>query len=492
MQQMLDLKEINENLPSADLLRGSGLNSNLSFEPTIALQTGFSRSDFRIVPEQDGSLPESIEAELAESDFPVKPQALDTSDTIGLNSLPPTTAELNFTSDQQQDLFSTQSGPEQGPIEVINSDVNQQPQDALPADQSSQNTDGEIGTIELTADQKIEEQTIIGQLAAIENDIEDDIYNRDGGTNDSEMAGSRLAAMSGRLSGYFANMASGLVSMRMVALAKKDADNTKQIQLDIQDEQEKEKEEKAKKDQEDFEEGMSQGNNNYQSQTISQSTLDNMQWEGDQNDIWEFMGQSGSRQSWYEAAKSSRQKLNKTAKENNWSDDTKAKQEMLLSQYMEALKKNDPVRAQEIYQQMEPALQHDIQEQQKYEMGVNKGMGSASNSTQANGLAQGTEASLDFRDDMVNAAALSMNDDTVSNPPTDNATITVEPINKSISAATEIDGYSVARNTATLTESFNPVATTVDVPARADQELAAASPEAQQPLTGLKKGFSLG
>lgn len=97
----------------------------------------------------------------------------------------------------------------------------------------------------LKLDDTLRNGTVLAEIAAIEQDVEDDLYNRDGDTNDSELAGQRLAAISGRLTGAFAQAASGLSIMIGAAILKKEAADKDEALISLQNQQEQKKEKDA-------------------------------------------------------------------------------------------------------------------------------------------------------------------------------------------------------------------------------------------------------
>lgn len=97
----------------------------------------------------------------------------------------------------------------------------------------------------LTTEQTIRNDATTAEIAGIEQDVQDDLYNRDGDTNDSELAGQRLAAISGRLTGAFAQAASGLSIMISAAILKKEVADKDETLINFQNQQEQKKEKDA-------------------------------------------------------------------------------------------------------------------------------------------------------------------------------------------------------------------------------------------------------
>lgn len=106
----------------------------------------------------------------------------------------------------------------------------------------------------LTIEDRIENERVQALVNEINNDIEDDLYGRDGDTNDSELAPQRLEALSGRLKGAFAQAASQLLTVVGTAMEKKDIAEKAKGQADILDAKEKKKrqeEDQARDDADD-------------------------------------------------------------------------------------------------------------------------------------------------------------------------------------------------------------------------------------------------
>lgn len=93
----------------------------------------------------------------------------------------------------------------------------------------------------LTIEDRIENERVQALVNEINNDIEDDLYGRDGDTNDSELAPQRLEALSGRLKGAFAQAASQLLTVVGTAMEKKAIAEKAKDQADILDAREKKK-----------------------------------------------------------------------------------------------------------------------------------------------------------------------------------------------------------------------------------------------------------
>lgn len=149
----------------------------------------------------------------------------------------------------------------QTPLELVqdNSDSMTTPASStkLEVIENSQNQENLSDMDQQSPEQQRLQDNVASQLSAIMNDIEDDLYNRDGDTNDSEMAGERLKNMSALLSSSFANAASsGLLLLREVAIEKKDRAKREEAQINFQNDRDEKKEKQAEQAQDDFENGV--------------------------------------------------------------------------------------------------------------------------------------------------------------------------------------------------------------------------------------------
>lgn len=249
---------------------------------------------------------------------------------------------------------------------------------------------------------RIEADRVQSIITEIQNDVDDDLYGRDGDTNDSELASQRLQALSGRLTGSFAKAASEILTIVGAAMEKKDIADKAKSQSEDLDTKEKKKQEAEKEQRADMEDALDDIAET--TKAMSQTELDDMAWEGDPNEQWSFGAQSGSRKSWYEAAKATRKKLDQLASENNWTPDERTKQELYLTDYMKALKTGDAEAARKVWEKMKPETQQAVVRQQKQEMEV-----AADVSKDATAIAYSktatTDTSIDGRADMLAKAA---------------------------------------------------------------------------------------
>ncbi len=254
----------------------------------------------------------------------------------------------------------------------------------------------------LTVEDRIENARVQALIKEINTDIEDDLYGRDGDTNDSELAPQRLEALSGRLKGAFAQAASQLLTVVGTAMEKKAIAEKAKDQADILDTKEKKKQEAEKEQRADMEDALDDIAQT--TKAMSQTDLDDMAWEGDPNEQWSFGAKSGSRKSWYEAAKATRKKLDKLAAENNWTPDERAQQELYLSDYMKALKTNDAEAARKVWEKMKPETQQAIAHQQNQEMEVLPEV-SKDGFAEAYSKTASTDKAIDARTDILAQAA---------------------------------------------------------------------------------------
>lgn len=95
-------------------------------------------------------------------------------------------------------------------------------------------------------------------------------------------------------------------------------------------------------------------------ETMSQRDLDAMEWEGDSSTVWNFGSLSGSRKDIYKWAKATRGKLDKLSEENGWTENQRAREERLLSDFMKATKAGDEAAAKQAWEDMKPETQQEI------------------------------------------------------------------------------------------------------------------------------------
>lgn len=249
---------------------------------------------------------------------------------------------------------------------------------------------------------RIEADRVQSIITEIQNDVDDDLYGRDGDTNDSELAAQRLQALSGRLTGSFAKAASEILTIVGAAMEKKDIADKAKSQSEDLDTKEKKKQEAEKEQRADMEDALDDIAET--TKAMSQTELDDMAWEGDPNEQWSFGAQSGSRKSWYEAAKATRKKLDQLASENNWTPDERAKQELYLTDYMKALKTGDAEAARRVWEKMKPETQQAVAHQQKQEMEILPEV-SKDGFTDAYSKTSSTDDAIDARADILEQAA---------------------------------------------------------------------------------------
>lgn len=269
-------------------------------------------------------------------------------------------------------------------------------------DQAKDGTSYNDDPASMSMTDRIEADRIQSIITEIQNDVDDDLYGRDGDTNDSELATQRLQALSGRLTGSFAQAASQILTVVGTAIEKKDIAEKARSQSEALDAKEKKKQEAEIEQRDNADDAL---NDMAQSgKATSQSTLDNMEWEGDPNEQWSFGAQTGSRKSWYDAAKATRKKLDKLATENNWTPDERAKQELYLSDYMKAMKNRDPEAARKVWEKMKPETQAAIARDQQKQMEVLPEV-SKTDFVAASSRTASTDSAIDARTDILEQAA---------------------------------------------------------------------------------------
>lgn len=256
-------------------------------------------------------------------------------------------------------------------------------------------------------------------LSAIVGDIEGDLLDLDGDANESALAGQRLAALAPRLSVGF-NSASGLTQMIEIAQAKRELKQNEDNRIDFEEEREKRKKEDAEKSREDWDDyaESAQRIRADRAATMSQSSLDAMEWEGNSYETWNFGSLSGSRKDAYKWAKATRAKLDKLSEENGWNDAERAHEERLLSDFMKATKTGDREAAQQAWQDMKPQTQQAIKQEQTQDQNrtlasenLNENVALRASSRQSE-----TTVSTDARADMFASAAQSLNASAAQTP----------------------------------------------------------------------------
>lgn len=256
-------------------------------------------------------------------------------------------------------------------------------------------------------------------LSAIVGDIEGDLLDLDGDANESALAGQRLAALAPRLSVGF-NSSSGLNQMIEIAQAKRELKQNEDNRIDFEEEREKRKKEDAEKSREDWDDyaESAQRVRADRAATMSQSSLDAMEWEGNSYETWNFGSLSGSRKDAYKWAKATRAKLDKLSEENGWTDAERAHEERLLSDFMKATKTGDREAAQQAWQDMKPQTQQAIKREQTRDQNrtldsenLNENVVLRTGSRQS-----GTIVSVDAGADMVAAAAQSLSASATQTP----------------------------------------------------------------------------
>lgn len=142
---------------------------------------------------------------------------------------------------------------------------------------------------------------------------------------------------------------------------------------------------------------------------MSQRDLDAMEWTGDVAEIWQFGSNSGSRQSWYEAARATRAKLAKLAEENDWTEDARTKQEKALSDYMKATKEGNEKEAQQAWVLMSPETRREVMAQKDNMIQLEDTLSKETVTaiSNANDLTANQSASANARADMLATASLS-------------------------------------------------------------------------------------
>lgn len=110
-------------------------------------------------------------------------------------------------------------------------------------------------------------------------------------------------------------------------------------------------------------------NQNDYSKTYTNDQLDQMEWVGDENEIWEVLGKKASRRQHYEAMKQTRNDLEKIAIENNWSAQKKADEDKLLQNAMQAFINKDYAKMQEFTSKMDSKTKEQFEKNLKLENG---------------------------------------------------------------------------------------------------------------------------
>jgi hypothetical protein len=102
-------------------------------------------------------------------------------------------------------------------------------------------------------------------------------------------------------------------------------------------------------------------NQNDYSKTYSNDQLDSMEWKGDENSVWNIGGINISRKDAFGAGKKARDNWANSNDAKAMSPEDRAKVDQQFSQYLQAIKNNDPAKAKSIYDQMPPSAQGQIE-----------------------------------------------------------------------------------------------------------------------------------
>ncbi|OYU75730.1 MAG: hypothetical protein CFE32_13190, partial [Alphaproteobacteria bacterium PA3] len=114
-------------------------------------------------------------------------------------------------------------------------------------------------------------------------------------------------------------------------------------------------------------------NQNDYSKTYSNDQLDAMEWKGDENEVWNIGGVNISRKDAFGAGKKARDNWANSNDAKAMSPEDRAKVDQQFSQYLQAIKNNDPAKAKVAYDALpQSAKDHiDAQNSQKVLTGLN-------------------------------------------------------------------------------------------------------------------------